>query len=101
MTTPLPRELFAVTRSAKYFNHAAVGVLPRPTEIALNEFITAHAQAGVLGVFPYERNMPQYRARIAGFIGAQPGEIAILRNTGDGANVLDVYKRQAFGPVKR
>ncbi len=88
MTTPLPRELFAVTRSAKYFNHAAVGVLPRPTEIALNEFITAHAQAGVLGVFPYERNMPEYRARIAEFIGARAGEIAILRNTGDGANAL-------------
>jgi selenocysteine lyase/cysteine desulfurase len=88
LTTPLPRELFAVTRSAKYFNHAAVGVLPCPTEIALHEFVAAHAQAGVLGVFPYERNMPQYRARIAGFIGAQPGEIAILRNTGDGANVL-------------
>jgi selenocysteine lyase/cysteine desulfurase len=88
LTTPLPRELFAVTRSAKYFNHAAVGVLPRPTEIALHEFIAAHAQAGVLGVFPYERNMPQYRARIAEFIGARAGEIAILRNTGDGANAL-------------
>jgi selenocysteine lyase/cysteine desulfurase len=88
LTTPLPRELFAVTRTAKYFNHAAVGVLPRPTEIALHEFILAHAQAGVLGVFPYERNMPQYRARIAEFIGARPGEIAILRNTGDGANAL-------------
>lgn len=88
MTTPLPRDLFAVTGSAKYFNHAAAGVLPEPTQRALREFILAHAQAGVLGVFPYERNMPEYRARVARFIGARPGEIAILRNTGDGANVL-------------
>jgi selenocysteine lyase/cysteine desulfurase len=88
LTTPLPRELFAVTRSAKYFNHAAVGVLPQPTQQALQEFVDAHAQAGVLGVFPYERNMPAYRARIGAFIGARPGEVAILRNTGDGANVL-------------
>ncbi len=88
MTTPLPRDLFAVTQSYKYFNHAAVGVLPRPTQVALQEFVAAHAQAGVLGTWPYERNMGDYRARIARFIGAQPGEIAVLRNTGDGANVI-------------
>lgn len=88
MSTPLPRELFAVTQSAKYFNHAAVGVLPKPTETALHEFVSAHARAGVLGTWPYERDMPLYRERIASFIGARPGEIAILRNTGDGANAL-------------
>jgi cysteine desulfurase/selenocysteine lyase len=88
LTTPLPRELFAVTQTSKYFNHAAVGVLPEPTERALHEFVSAHAQAGVLGVFPYERNMPAYRARVGAFIGARAGEIAILRNTGDGANAL-------------
>ncbi len=85
MTTPLARELFAVTQSFKYFNHAAVGVLPQPTHRALQEFLYAHASAGVLGTFAYERKMPDYRARIARFIGAGPGEIAILRNTGDGA----------------
>ncbi len=56
--------------------------------MALHEFVSAHAQAGVLGTWPYERNMADYRARIARFIGAQPGEIAVLRNTGDGANVI-------------
>ncbi|HEX5275431.1 MAG TPA: aminotransferase class V-fold PLP-dependent enzyme [Candidatus Rubrimentiphilum sp.] len=88
MTTALPRDLFAVTKTAKYFNHAAVGVLPQPTRHALQEFIDAHARAGVLGVFPYERSMPAYRARIGAFVGARPGEIAVLRNTGDGANAL-------------
>ena len=88
MTTPLPRELFAVTQSYKYFNHAAVGVLPKPTETALHGFVEAHAKAGVLGTWPYERDMPAYRARIATFIGAQAGEIAVLRNTGDGANAI-------------
>src|SRR5579864_4996681 len=32
--------------------------------------------------------MDAYRERIARFIGAQPGTIAVLRNTGDGANVI-------------
>lgn len=88
MTTPLPRDFFAVTKTAKYFNHAAVGMLPRPTELALHEFVSAHARAGVLGTWPYERNMPAYRERVARFIGARAGEIAILRNTGDGAAAL-------------
>jgi len=88
LTTPLPRELFAVTHTSTYLNHAAVGVLPAPTERALTEFISAHARAGVLGTWPYERNMPAYRERIARFIGARAGEIAILRNTGDGAAAI-------------
>jgi selenocysteine lyase/cysteine desulfurase len=88
LTTPLPRELFAVTQSFKYLNHAAVGVLPQPTHHALEGFLAAHASGGVMGVLTYERRMPEYRARIARFIGARAGEIAILRNTGDGANAI-------------
>ncbi len=84
----LDRTLFSVTERFRYFNHAAVGVLPKPTKDALHAFIDAHAGAGVMGVFPYERRMDEYRAAIAAFIGAQPGTIATLRNTGDGANVL-------------
>ena len=86
--TPLPRELFAVTKNYVYLNHAAVGVLPRSTRESLHAFIDAQATGGVMRVFPYENSMPEYRARIARFIGAQPGSIAVLRNTGDGANVL-------------
>lgn len=88
MTTPLPRDLFAVTEQYTYLNHAAVGVLPRPTREALHAFVDAHASGGVMGVFPYELRMEEYRARIARFIGAQPGTIAVLRNTGDGANAI-------------
>lgn len=85
---PLSRELFAVTERYTYLNHAAVGVLPRPTREALHEFVEAHATGGVMGTWPYERRMEEYRARIARFVGAKPGEIGVLRNTGDGANAL-------------
>ncbi len=88
MTTPLSRALFAVTENYTYLNHAAVGVLPRPTREALHGFIDAHATGGVARVFPYEHSMMQYRERIARFIGARPGTIATLRNTTDGANVI-------------
>jgi selenocysteine lyase/cysteine desulfurase len=88
LRTPLPRDIFAVTENYAYLNHAAVGVLPRPTREALHAFIEAHATGGVMRVYPYESCMPQYRERIARFIGAQPGTIAVLRNTGDGANAI-------------
>ncbi|MHB8146593.1 MAG: aminotransferase class V-fold PLP-dependent enzyme [Vulcanimicrobiaceae bacterium] len=87
-TTPLPRAEFAVTERFIYLNHAAVGVLPRSSAAALHAFVSDHAQGGVMGVFPYEAKMPEYRSRIAQFIGAQGHEIAVLRNTGDGANAL-------------
>lgn len=88
MITPLSRDLFAVTEKYTYLNHAAVGVLARPTREALHAFVDAHATGGVMGVFPYELRMEEFRARIARFIGAQPGTIAVLRNTGDGANAI-------------
>lgn len=88
MSTPLPRSLFAVTERYTYLNHAATGVLPRPTREAIDAFTAAHAQAGVLGTFRYEGKMPSYRERIGRFIGASGSEIAILRNTSDGANAI-------------
>jgi selenocysteine lyase/cysteine desulfurase len=88
LTTPLARDLFAVTENFTYLNHAATGVLPRPTREALHAFVDAQATGGVMHVFPYELRMEEFRARIARFIGAQAGTIAVLRNTGDGANVL-------------
>lgn len=85
---PLPREEFEASDNYAYLNHAAVGVLPRRTRDALHIFIDQHARAGVLGVYPYEIKMPEFRGTLANFIGARAGEIAILRNTGDGANVV-------------
>ena len=86
--TPLDRALFPVTENCAYFNHAAVGVLPLPTRDALHAFVDAHAAHGVLGVYPYERRMDEFRERIARFIGAQPASVAILRNTSEGANAI-------------
>ncbi|MDQ6931915.1 MAG: aminotransferase class V-fold PLP-dependent enzyme [Candidatus Eremiobacteraeota bacterium] len=85
---PLPRDEFEVCEDFAYLNHAAVGVLPRRTRDALRTFIDRHASEGVLGVFPYDARMPEFRGMLARFIGARAGEIALLRNTGDGANVV-------------
>jgi cysteine desulfurase/selenocysteine lyase len=85
---PLSRELFAVTDNFTYFNHAAVGVLPKPTRAALHDFVDAHATGGVMGVAGYEAQVPHYRECIGRFMGARGDEIALLRNTGDGATAI-------------
>ncbi len=85
---PLDRALFAVTSDRIYLNHAAVGVLPKPTVDALHDFVEAHATGGVLGTYRYEGAMAEYRQRVGAAIGASGADIAILRNTSEGANVL-------------
>ncbi|MFN2460797.1 MAG: aminotransferase class V-fold PLP-dependent enzyme [Candidatus Velthaea sp.] len=69
-------------------NHAAVGVLPIATRDAVHAFVDAHAARGVLGTYKVELDLPKYRGTIGALIGAAPDEIALLRNTGDGATVL-------------
>lgn len=88
MNPPLDRAQFDVTRNYNYLNHAAVGVLPLRTRDALTSFVTNHASGGVMGVYMYEAQLPAYRSAIGKYINAQAGEIALLRNTGDGANVI-------------
>jgi len=88
LTTPLDRALFPVTENFNYLNHAAVGILPASSRRALVEFIDQHSTTGITGLYPYDLQMSEYRAQIAQFIGADTDEIAILRNTAEGANVI-------------
>jgi len=97
LNTPLDRALFPVTQHFNYLNHAAAGILPIPTRDAVVEFTHAHSDTGILGVFPYELRLPEYRAEIARFIGVDSDEIAILRNTGDGANAIAAGLRWESG----
>jgi len=85
---PLARETFALAPGLVYLNHAAAGVLPVATRDALHAMIDDHAARGVLGTAARELALPAYRRRIAEFIGGRGEEIALLRNTGDGATIL-------------
>jgi cysteine desulfurase / selenocysteine lyase len=85
---PLAREAFELAPGLVYLNHAATGVLPVATREALHAFVDDHAARGVLGVYTRELALPAYRSRIAAFIGGRGEEIALLRNTSDGATIL-------------
>jgi cysteine desulfurase / selenocysteine lyase len=85
---PLPRSEFAVTERLIYLNHAAVGVLPQSSVAAIDELLRAHAEAGVLGTWPFDERTDEYRETIARFIGATKAEIAFVASTSAGAAVL-------------
>jgi selenocysteine lyase/cysteine desulfurase len=88
MAAPLPRSAFSLDPGLVYLNHAAVGVLPNATREALDAFVADHARRGVLGILSVESHLAEFRERAGRFIGASGEEIAFLRNTGDGANVV-------------
>ncbi|MGA8533934.1 MAG: aminotransferase class V-fold PLP-dependent enzyme [Candidatus Tumulicola sp.] len=88
MSTPLPRHEFAASAGYVYLNHAAVGILPQSSRHAIEKLLRAHSDAGVLGTYPYDARMPEYRERIARFIGARGSEIATVPSTSSGANVV-------------
>ena len=85
---PLARDAFVLAPGLIYANHAAVGVLPRATRDALHAMIDDHAERGVLGIWSRESSLPAYRGAVAEFIGGLGDEIALLRNTGDGATII-------------
>jgi len=88
VTTPLPRSEFAVTQRSLYFNHASAGVLPLRSVGAIEAFLRRHARAGVLGTFPYDLRMAEYREKIGRFIGASGTQIALLANTSAAAATI-------------
>ena len=88
MSTPLPRSEFAAAEHYVYLNHASAGVLPRSSIAAIDAFIKRHADAGVLGTFPFDLRMPEFRERIGRFVGAAGTEIALLTNTSAAANAV-------------
>lgn len=85
---PLAAAAFALDPALVYFNHAAAGVLPIATRDALRAMIEDHAARGVIGTAPREMELPAYRTAIAEFVGGRGDEIALLRNTNEGATIL-------------
>jgi cysteine desulfurase/selenocysteine lyase len=58
------------------------------TRDALVAAVDGQMRGGVLGVSAIETKLDTHRARVARFVGARGEEIAFLRNTTDGANVI-------------
>ena len=82
------RQLFPVTGSWAYLNHAAVGPLPLPVLEAAKNYLTRCSQEGE---HHWERTGPlleELRGRLAGSLHCQGDEVTFTRNVSEGISFL-------------
>lgn len=87
------RALFPVTERAIYLNHAAVSAPPTPTINAIQSQLADVSENGSVNFRRWIAVKENVRRLLAEMLGAQPDQVAFLRNTSDGlstvANGLD------------
>jgi cysteine desulfurase/selenocysteine lyase len=82
------RRQMPVAEKWAYFDHAAVAPLPGPTRRALADWAGEATENGDVGWTAWSRQVEALRELSAEMIGAQPGEIALVRNTTEGINLV-------------
>lgn len=82
------RDLFPVTRQLVYVNHAAMGPLSVPAAEAIENAARDQRDFGALHWRTWYAEYDRYRESAARLIGAQPDEIAILKNTSEGLSFV-------------
>lgn len=82
------RSLFPVSERFAYLDHAAMGPLPRPVIAAQQGFLEAQARLGSEAAPEFRASRERLRRSMAEFIGAEPGEIAITKNTPEGLSIV-------------
>ena len=82
------RELFPVTKNLVYFNHAAVGPLSTRAQEAMENFTRDQRDFGAMHWREWYAEYVRLRQSAAKLIGAEPGEIAILKNTSEGLSFV-------------
>jgi cysteine desulfurase/selenocysteine lyase len=91
------RHLFPVTKNLVYLNHAAVG----PLSVRAHEAMARHADDqrdfGALHWKAWYAEIDRVRESAARLIGAQPDEIAILKNTSEGLSFVGAGLRWEAG----
>jgi cysteine desulfurase/selenocysteine lyase len=82
------KDLFPVTKNLIYFNHAAVGPLSVRAYEAMERFARDQREFGALHWREWYAEYEHLRASAARLIGAEPREIAILKNTSEGISFV-------------
>ena len=82
------RRQMPVTKKWAYLDHAAVAPLPGPTRAALADWALDAAENGDISCPAWSRQVEELRALAAELIGGEPAEIALVRNTTEGINLV-------------
>lgn len=82
------RSQMLVVQKWAYFDHAGVSPLPRPTSEILAEWAADTAANGTVNWMHWRGFVEQAREFGAELLGAQTDEIAVIRNTTEGVNIV-------------
>lgn len=82
------RDLFPITRERVYLNHASLGVLSSLAVEAMSRHLFDHSERGSHTKPEWQEMKQRVRGKMAAFVGAEPGEIAITKNTPDSLSIL-------------
>jgi selenocysteine lyase/cysteine desulfurase len=82
------RRQMPVTEKWAYLDHAAVAPLPAPARAALTDWARDATENGYVSGRSWSRQVEELRGLSARLIGAHPDEIALVRNTTEGINLV-------------
>src|SRR5579859_2858659 len=82
------REFFPVTRQRAYLNHSAIGTLSTRTVKALGEHLAQHSAYGAEALPAWSVQRQRTREKMAAWVGADPGEIATVKNTPEAMSIV-------------
>ena len=82
------RRQMPVARRWAYFDHAAVAPLPAPSQQALLRWAQQACEHGDVHWPEWARRVEDLRRGAANLLGATPEEIALLRSTSEGVNLV-------------
>jgi len=80
------REIFPVTQSKAYLNHAAIAPLSEPVRTAMEGYLADRATCRSLD--KYQALTEDLRETLAELINATPAEIGLVQNTSEGLNTI-------------
>ena len=75
---------FPITRHSTYLNHAAVGPLPRPVALTMQEHISDLSEYGAINQARWDMHEQGAYRRLASLLNARPEQFAMTASTGDG-----------------
>jgi selenocysteine lyase/cysteine desulfurase len=82
------RKLFPITERYAYLNHAALCPISTLVQQRMERHLRDVAEHGLVHVDAWERSVSQIRADCARLIGAEPAEVAFVRNTSHGLSLV-------------
>lgn len=82
------RQMMPITDNWAYFDHAAVGPLPKPTAERISTWSRQATEQGDTVWPEWNRDVQQTRRTAARLINAQPGEVALVNSTTHGIGLV-------------